>query len=374
MKNTYGNNFQVTIFGESHGEKIGCVIDGLAAGIALDLAFITSMMEKRRAKGKISTKRIEADQIHIVSGYFEGYTTGTPLTILIDNTNTKSNDYTKTKNRLRPSHADYSADIKYMGYQDYRGGGHFSGRISAALVAAGAIATQILKEKAIDIASHIKTCAYIDDDCLSSDETILKQQIDLLNNKDFALLNDEKAQQMLKNMEEIADCGDSIGGILESVIYNLPAGIGEPFFDSLESKIAHILFSIPAIKGVSFGLGFDFANKLGSEVNDPIIYDQKVKTLTNNNGGINGGISNGMPIIINSVVKATPSIYKPQQTIDKESKEACILQIQGRHDPAIIHRARVVVDAALAIAVLDLMMEYEATLLTKGEKKYVRKN
>ncbi len=374
MKNTYGNNFTITIFGESHGDKIGCVIDGLSAGIALDLDFIKQMMEKRRAKGKISTKRCEADEIHIVSGFFEGYTTGTPLTILIDNTNKNSSDYSKNKNRLRPSHADYSADMKYMGYQDYRGGGHFSGRITAALVAAGAIATQVLKQFHIEIGSHILTCANIYDDAFSDDTNLLTQQIHALNNKDFALINDEKAKLMLEKMEAIADDGDSIGGILESVILNVPCGLGEPFFDSIESKIAHILFSIPAVKGVSFGLGFDFSNRLGSEVNDSIIYDGQVKTTTNHNGGINGGISNGMPITIKTVIKATPSIYKKQQTIDKATKQACTLQIEGRHDPAIIHRARVVVDACLAIAILDLFLEHQATKSMRGEYQNVRKD
>ncbi len=375
MKNTFGNQFTITIFGESHGEQIGCVIDGLAPGIKLDLAFMNSMMDKRKAKGKISTKRHEGDEIKIVSGYFEGYTTGTPLTILIENTNTKSKDYEKTKNRLRPSHADYSGDVKYLGYQDYRGGGHFSGRISAPLVAAGSIAMQVLNEMGIKIGSHILTCAKVNDDCFSQNQQELSKQIDQLNKQDFALLNSDKAKEMLANMEEIADAGDSVGGILESAIINVPAGIGEPFFDSLESKIAHLIFSVPAVKGIEFGLGFDFANQLGSEVNDAIIYENnQVQTLTNHNGGINGGIANGMPITLKTVIKATPSIYKPQQTIDKATKEKVTLQIEGRHDPAIIHRARIVVDACLAIAILDAIMEREATLSMRGDKRYESKN
>lgn len=365
MKNTIGNMFSVTIFGESHGEKIGCVIDGLAPGIQLDIDFIQSMMDKRRAKGKISTQRQEGDELHIVSGYFEGFTTGTPLTILIENQKAHSQDYTKFKNRLRPSHADYCADVKYEGYQDYRGGGHFSGRLTAPLVAAGAIAMQVLQQKGIQIGTHISQLNGLLDQSFSDDEERLTKQIEKCNQSDFPVLDDIIANVMKMVIEQKATEGDSVGGVLETAIINVPAGIGEPMFDSMESRFAHMLFSIPAIKGVEFGIGFHFANLTGSQANDEIYYDGKVKTKSNNNGGINGGISNGMPIIIRCVVKPTPSIYKPQQTIDKESKEAVTLKIEGRHDPAIIHRARIVVDSVLAITLLDLMMEREATLSMK---------
>lgn len=360
MKNTFGNLLQITLFGESHGAAIGCVIDGLPAGIAIDEDLIKKQMEKRKAKGRISTQRHEADEVHIVSGYFNGYTTGTPITILIENTNTRSKDYTKTRYRLRPSHADYCAEVKYKGYQDYRGGGHFSGRLTAPLVAAGAIAIQILKQKGIEIATHIENLHGICDTPFHHEESMLTQQINKLHELEFAVLDDTAAQAMHSCIEDAAKQGDSVGGILESCIYNLPCGIGEPFFDSLESHLSHLLFSIPAIKGVSFGLGFDFAKHYGSEVNDALYFDTKVKTKTNNNGGINGGISNGMPILIHTVVKPTPSIYKQQDTIDAKTKEAVKLVIEGRHDPAIIHRARVVVDSVLALGVLDLLLEKEA--------------
>lgn len=360
MKNTIGNLFQISVFGESHGECIGCVIDGLAAGIKLDLSFIQSQMDKRKAKGSISTQRHEADQIQIVSGLFEGYTTGTPLTILIQNTNQRSGDYTIHKNRLRPSHADYCADVKYHGYQDYRGGGHFSGRLTAPLVAAGAIAMQILQTKGIKIGTHIANLNGILDQSFSDDEERLSKQIDRCNQRDFAVLDEMIGNIMQMRIEQCAKEGDSVGGILETAIINVPAGIGEPMFDSIESRLAHLLFSVPAVKGVEFGIGFHFANLTGSQANDPIYYDGIVKTRTNNNGGINGGISNGMPILIRCVVKPTPSIYIPQESIDKESKESVQLQIQGRHDPAIIHRARVVVDSIIAIGLLDLLLEEEA--------------
>ena len=359
MKNTVGNLLQVTIFGESHGERIGVVIDGLAAGIKLDMDFIHAQMEKRKAKGRISTQRKESDELHIVSGYFNGYTTGTPRTILIDNTNTQSKDYEKTRNRLRPSHADYTANEKYQGYQDYRGGGHFSGRITAPLVAAGAIALQVLKEKGIDIGSHILQCKDLYD--RPFDESRLVEDVTYVNSLEFPVLEEDKAIEMKEMITHVASQGDSVGGILESCILNVPTGIGEPFFDSIESRLSHLLFSVPALKGVEFGLGFGFANRYGSEANDAIIYTNQVETKTNHNGGINGGISNGMPIMLRSVIKPTPSIYKQQDTIDLKSHEAVKLVIEGRHDPAIIHRARVVVDSVLAIGMLDLLMEAEAT-------------
>lgn len=368
MKNTFGNQLQITLFGESHGESIGVVMDGLAAGIALDMDAIRQMMDKRRAKGRISTQRSEADELHIISGYFNGYTTGAPLTILIHNTNTRSQDYEKTRNRLRPSHADYTADVKYEGYQDYRGGGHFSGRITAPLVAAGAIATQILQYKGVLIASHILQCHHLHDEAFAQDEIQLQEQMKQMNQSDFAVINTETATAMRSFIEETAAAGDSVGGILESVILHVPAGVGEPFFDSLESHLAHLLFSVPAVKGMEFGLGFGFADAYGSEANDALYFDTQVKTATNHNGGINGGISNGMPIHLKTVIKPTPSIYKPQNTIDRETHEALELRIAGRHDPAIIHRARIVVDSVLALGVLDLMMECDATRSMKTKR------
>lgn len=368
MKNTFGDLLQITLFGESHGEAIGVVLDGLPAGIAVDEDHMKQQMEKRKAKGRISTQRIEDDKITIVSGYFNGYTTGTPVTILIENKNMLSKDYDKTKYHLRPSHADYSAHEKYLGYQDYRGGGHFSGRLTAPLVAAGAIAIQILKEKGILIGSHIVQCKNIKDIPFSHDIGMLEEQIHMVNSKKFAVLEEPIANQMVALIEESAEQGDSVGGIIESCILHMPAGVGEPFFDSIESTLSHLLFSIPAIKGVEFGLGFDFATRYGSEANDSFLYTDRVLTKTNNNGGVNGGISNGMPIRIRCVVKPTASIYKQQDSIHIHSHEYVKLQIQGRHDPAIIHRARVVVDSVLALGMLDLLMQREAILAIRGKE------
>ena len=350
-----GENLKISLFGESHGEAIGATIEGLPAGIKLDLDYLKSQLDLRKPKGKISTKRQEKDDFNIVSGFFNGFTTGTPLTFLIYNENTKSKDY--SPQNLRPSHADYTAYMKYNSFQDYRGGGHFSGRITAPLVLAGAIALQVLREKGVIIGSHIKKCKDVIDDDFSEDLAIRALEMEKLNHKYIATISDAKEQEMLKLMEETAENGDSLGGVLETSVLGLEAGIGEPFFNSLESHIARMLFSIPAVKGVSFGLGFSFSDFFGSQVNDSIYFeDDKVKTKTNYNGGINGGISNGMPITINTVIKPTPSIFKEQQTINFNTKENILHTIKGRHDPAIIHRARVVVDSAVALSILDLYM------------------
>ncbi len=361
MKNNFGNNISLTIFGESHGQTIGIVLDGLPAGFAIDEKRIATDMEKRKAKGKISTQRHEEDQVEIVSGYFEGHTTGTALTILIQNNNTRSNDYKKTQNRLRPGHADYTAFEKYNGFQDYRGGGHFSGRLTACLVAAGSICRQILEAKGVWIGSHLEQVYTVQDDTFSSDSSLLCEQIKEMNTVEFAVLNKEAAKKMKEIMEQAATEGDSVGGILETAIVGVPTGIGEPFFDSVESILSHLLFSIPAIKGVSFGEGFGFASLKGSQANDAFEYTDKIQTKTNHNAGINGGITNGMPILIHTCVKPTPSIYKEQDSVDYQTKENVKLQIQGRHDPCIIHRARVVVDSIVAFGLLDCWMSKQAT-------------
>ncbi len=367
MKSSIGKMFHMTIFGESHGEMIGVSIDGLPAGIKLDLAYMNAQLDLRKPKGKISTSRKESDAPHIISGYFNEHTTGTPLTILFENNNTKSKDYSETKNVMRPSHADYTANEKYMGYQDYRGGGHFSGRLTTPIVAAGAIAKQILASKGIQIGSHIRNIASIYDEAFD-DETLL-QQIDLLNNKYFPVLSEKTEAEMMTYMEQVASEGDSCGGVIETLVAGMPVGIGEPMFHSIESTLSQLLFSVPAIKGVEFGLGFEFMNHKGSELNDSFYYEgTSVKTKTNHNGGINGGISNGMPIRIKSVVKPTPSIFKHQDSINIETKENVNFQINGRHDPAIIHRARVVIDSVVAIGLLDLCAMRYGYLWMKEDK------
>lgn len=352
MKNTIGNSVAVTLFGESHGEYIGAVIDGLAPGIQIDNEYIAHMLTLRRPTGNISTPRKEDDNYKIVSGVVNNITTGTPITILIPNQNVKSDDYLQLQTVARPSHADYTAECKYHGYQDIRGGGHFSGRITAALVAAGAVCKCALEKKGIYIGTHIKSCGGV----LDTEFSDLTDDIKSLNQKTFAVLSDENAEKMQQAILNAAQEGDSIGGILETAIVGMPAGVGEPWFDTVEGMLSHIMFSIPAIKGIEFGAGFALANMKGSTANDAmLIQNGKVVTRTNHNGGINGGITNGMPIIFRTAIKPTPTIFKPQQTIDFKTNTETVLEPKGRHDPAIVHRARVVQDAASSIVLCDAL-------------------
>ncbi len=350
MKNTFGNSVTITLFGESHGEYIGAVVDGLKSGIAVDREFIAHQLTLRRPSGQISTSRVEADEFIICSGVFEGKTTGTPLTILIPNTNTKSDDY--SRNYARPSHADYTAFVKYGGFEDYRGGGHFSGRLTSPIVAAGAIAISTLKEKGIDIATHISKCAGISDRSFED----YKADIRYLNNTAFAVLDKQAGEKMICAIEAAKKDGDSVGGVLETVVTGMPAGIGEPWFDTVEGMLSHALFSIPGVKGVEFGKGFDISDMRGSDANDSLYSENgKILTKTNNSGGINGGITNGMPIIVRCAVKPTPTIFKPQNTVDLQTGENVLTQPRGRHDPCIVHRARVVADSVVALTLLDLL-------------------
>ncbi len=363
MKNTFGNALTVTLFGESHGTCIGAVIDGISPGIKIDTDYIDKKLAMRRPHGRISTSRVEKDAYTLASGVFGGYTTGTPITVIIPNENTDSKSY--TKDLPRPSHADFSAECKYHGFQDYRGGGHFSGRVTAALVAAGAIISSALEGRGIKIGTHISRLHGIADRGFEN----LDSDIAFLSGADFPVLSSVAASEMRSEIEAARECGDSVGGILESVIIGIPSGVGEPYFDSVESMISHILFSIGGIKGVEFGAGFALADMLGSEANDAFCMNgEKVETVTNRSGGINGGITNGMPIIVRSAVKPTPTIYKEQRTVDLSLKKDACLLASGRHDPAIIHRARAVVDAALAIATADMLTQRFGTdYLAKGK-------
>lgn len=358
MKNTFGNSIALTLFGESHGAYIGAVLDGLAPGIAVDEEYIRSQLDKRRPAGKISTARREGDAFQIVSGVFEGKTTGTPLTILIPNTAQHSKDYSATRALARPGHADYTAYAKYHGYEDYRGGGHFSGRVTAALVAAGAILLSALRKKGILIGTHIQSCAGIAD----ADFSDLKADIQKLNTLDFAVLDADSGEKMKAAVEAATAEGDSVGGVLETAVIGMPPGVGEPWFDTVEGMLSHALFSVPAIKGVQFGDAFEMVNGKGSEYNDSFyISDKEIKTVTNHNGGINGGITNGMPMTFRCAVKPTPSIFKAQDTVNFIENENAVLELKGRHDPAIIHRARVVVDSVTALAIADLLAQRYGT-------------
>ena len=353
MKNTFGNNVTLTLFGESHGECIGCVLDGIAPGIKIDEELIKAKLTLRRPSGKISTARVEADEYRIVSGVHGGYTTGAPLCIIIPNENKKSSDYSALADTPRPSHADYSASCKYHGFEDKRGGGHFSGRVSAPIVAAGAILQSALEKKGIMVGSHISVLHGITDRSFGD----YAEDISALANMRFPVLDNVASESMQKLIEEAGAVGDSVGGILETAVIGMPSGVGEPWFDALESTLAHAIFSIPGVKGVEFGIGFGVSDAFGSEANDPFFTDgEYVYTKTNNSGGINGGITNGMPIILRTAVKPTPSIYKTQESVSLSKMENTSIKIEGRHDPAIVHRVRAVVDAMVAVAIADALV------------------
>ena len=353
MKNTFGNNLALTLFGESHGEYIGAVLDGITPGIKIDHDEIKRALYRRRPKDPSSTARVEADEYKIISGEYNGYTTGSPLTLIIPNQNKKSGDYSALENKPRPSHADFAAEMKYHGYQDKRGGGHFSGRITAALVAIGGIIMPMLNSKGIYIGTHISRLG----DAVDRGFADYEGDIAHLHNADFPTLDDEAKERMLETSHNIRAQGDSIGGILETAVIGMPSGVGEPWFDTVEGLISHGLFSIPAVKGVEFGLGFGFGEARGSEANDAFYTDgDRVFTKTNNNGGVNGGITNGMPIVFRAAIKPTPSIFIEQNTVDLAKMENCKITIEGRHDATILPRVAPVVDAVTALILADMLI------------------
>ena len=339
MSSIWGNKIKVSVFGESHGAAIGATIDGLPSGVAVDLEKVAAEMKRRAASSsRLATPRKEADEVEIVSGFFEGKTTGTPLTGIIRNGNTRSKDYARTKDLMRPGHADYSGWMRYGGFQDYRGGGHFSGRLTAPIVFAGAVAKAALAQIApeVKIGSRILSIGSV------QDKRDLKPE-------EYGSLCYENPLFPLytKTLEET----------MKDDITGMPAGVGDPLFDSVESRLSALLFSVPAVKGVEFGLGFDITELRGSAANDPFYMDSdRVKTTTNNNGGINGGITNGMPIVYRAAFKPTASIAQPQKTIDMAAKKDAEIEIQGRHDPCIVLRACPVVEAVTALCMLDFLV------------------
>lgn len=356
MGANWGRNIRLSIFGESHGSAIGINIDGLPAGVEIDLDKIEKHME-RRAPGRsaFSTQRKEKDGVEILSGIYEGKTTGAPICGIIKNEDKKSKDYSKLKEVMRPGHSDYPAYIKYHGYNDARGGGHFSGRITAPIVFAGSIAREILAKKNIYIGAQIKSIKDIEVEDLTE---LTNEVFEEISKKEMAILDDKKIIEIKERIEVARMNQDSLGGVIECYAIGVPAGIGEPFFDSLESTIAHLAFSIPAVKGIEFGRGFSMTEMLGSEANDEYYLDNDiVKTTSNNNGGILGGISNGMPISFRVAIKPTPSISKKQNTINVKKMENCDLVIEGRHDPCIVPRAVVVIESILALALLERLYD-----------------
>ena len=356
MSSLWGRHFTVNLFGESHGPKIGAVIGGIPAGTVLDFPRIRAFLDRRCPGGEAwSTKRGEADDFEIVSGYFDGHATGTPLCVLFHNNAQRSSDYQNPPNR--PGHADYTGHVRYGGFNDPRGGGHFSGRLTAPLTFAGAVAQQLLDKRAVFAATHIHSIAGIADTPLSKTQ-MDKELAQRLAASRFPLIDQAQRKPMEAAIKAAAAEGDSVGGIVECAICGLPAGIGDPFFGSVESRLSSLLFAVPAIKSVSFGAGVDFAHKRGSEANDAYtVSDGRIVTTTNNNGGVLGGITNGMPVVFSVVIKPTPSIAQPQQTVDLITLEPATIEIKGRHDACIVPRAAAAVEAAALIGVLDLLME-----------------
>lgn len=345
-----------SIFGESHGPAIGVVVENLPAGVTIDMDFISAEMNRRRAKkGGLTTTRIEGDVPEVLSGVFEGKTTGTPLCAIIRNENTRSQDYTRTKDLMRPSHADFTGFVRYAGQNDYRGGGHFSARLTAPLVFAGAVAKLCLKERGIDVGAHILQIGSEKDTFFDPVE-ISPELFKEIAAKEFSVIDDAAGERMKEIIQSARMSVTSVGGIIQCAVTGMPAGIGSPDRDSIEGIIAKNIFGVPAVKGIEFGLGFGFASSYGHEVNDQMaLKDGKVVTLTNNNGGILGGITNGMPIVFQTVVKPTASISRPQKTVNIATMEEDIIEIHGRHDPCVLSRAAVIIEAATALSILEAL-------------------
>lgn len=360
MSSTWKNNISFTVFGESHGPAIGVCMDNVPPGESIDVDKIYKFMARRAPKKDgTTTMRNEKDIPQIISGFHNGKTTGTPLVAMIANSDQHSQDYNNLSRLARPGHADYTGALRYRGFNDIRGGGHFSGRLTAPLCFAGAVAQQILEKRGIYIGAHISEIHGITDKAFDTINTSRQDIIDL-KEKDFPVIIDVQGNEMKKEILNARENQDSVGGIIECIAINVPAGIGSPIFDGLENSIAQLIFGIPAIKGLEFGAGFDVAKMTGSENNDEFYVNERgiVVTKTNNHGGILGGISSGMPITLKVAVKPTPSISQPQETIDYSAMKNETLVVKGRHDPCIVARAVPCVEAAVSLAVLSHMLEY----------------
>lgn len=362
MSSSFGHSVRVTVFGQSHSAAIGCVVDGLPAGEPVDMEELARFMS-RRAPGRNSwsTPRKEADAPSVLGGLNpDGRTCGAPLAMTIANTNTRPHDYDNLRTCPRPGHADYVAAIKYAGQQDPSGGGHFSGRLTAPLCAAGGVCLQILARRGIHVGAHLVRVAGIDDAHFDPVSPTAKE-LAAPGRKDFAVIDDAAGAKMRDAIDAARAEQDSVGGIIECAAIGLPVGIGDPMFDGLENQLAKALFGIPAVKGVEFGAGFATADLRGSQDNDPfVVRDGHVVTATNNAGGINGGISNGMPVIVRVAIKPTPSISRQQTTVDLARMCEVPLEIAGRHDPCIAPRAVPVVEAVVACVLLDAMVADDA--------------
>ena len=349
MGNSIGKLFTITSFGESHGRCVGVILDGCPAGLGITKDDIQKEVDRRKPKSSISTTRNEPEIVEILSGIYDGHTTGAPICLLVWNTDIDSSVYEKIKSLPRPGHADYTNFVKYGGFNDYRGGGRSSGRITAGFVMAGAIAKKLLASIGIEVLAHTIEIGGIKAVEKGYDE--IKETVEI---NTLRCADPEAAEEMMKVIEKARAEGDSVGGIIECFAINIPAGLGEPVFDTMEGDLAKAMFSIPAVKGIEFGSGFSSARKKGSENNDPFRIEKgKVITATNNAGGILGGISNGMPVVLRVVVKPTPSISKKQDTVDLKTMTDSIIEISGRHDACIVPRAVPVVEAMVAVTITD---------------------
>ncbi len=360
MSSLWNNRISISIFGESHGPAIGVIIDNLPSGEYIDVEELSRFMARRAPKKDgTTTSRSEKDMPQILSGVFNERTTGTPLCAFIQNTDTHSGDYSNISKLARPGHADYTGAVRYKGFNDVRGGGHFSGRLTAPLCFAGAVCGQILERRGIYTGAHIASVHNIKD---SSFDRVRVSRDDILNvrYKEFPTISDKKGELMKEEIQKARMGCESVGGIIECAAVNVPAGIGSPIFDGLENSIAQLIFGIPAVKGLEFGAGFNAAKMLGSQNNDEFYVDEHghVLTKTNNHGGILGGISSGMPITLNVAMKPTPSIAQPQNTVDYHDMKNEVLSVKGRHDPCIVARAVPCVESAVNIALLAHMLDY----------------
>ena len=351
--NTIGHTFKVTLFGSSHGDAVGCVLDGVPPGLAIDIEAVQREVDLRKPSEGIGTPRKEADTVEIVSGVRDGRASGTPITIFIRNENRDSDKYKRFKEVPRPGHADMTQVSKYGQCVDIRGGGQFSGRMTAPLVAAGAIARSLLSDLGIEIAAYTQSIGKVVDIKEHSIQEVVAQA----RKNDVRAVNQEYADTMRREILEACEDHDSVGGVVSCICDGVPVGMGEPFFDTVEGEIAKIMFAIPAVKGVEFGAGFRAASMRGSEHNDPfVVIDGRLRTAKNDAGGVLGGISNGMPITFRVAFKPTASIAKEQRSVDRTKMEETDIKVEGRHDPCIVPRAVIVVEAATAIVLADLLV------------------
>ena len=359
MISTYGKNFKMSVFGQSHSAAIGVVIDGLPAGREIDMDALRAFMARRAPGGRFATARKEADEFEILSGVANGRTCGAPFAAQIRNKDARPGDYSAYRDTPRPGHADYTAQIKYKGFQDPTGGGHFSGRLTAPICLAGGIMRQLLEQSGVRLAAHIQSIADVCDRHFNP----MDPEIDAVSVGPLPTLDPVSGEKMAERIEAVRAACDSVGGVIECAVTGLPVGLGDPMFDGMENRIAQATFAIPAVKGIEFGAGFESARLMGSQNNDPFVAKSgAVSTATNNSGGILGGITNGMPLIFRVAIKPTPSIAREQDTVDLRENSPAKISVKGRHDPCILSRAVPCIEAFAAIAIYDALLEHKKEL------------